>query len=129
MASNPKSKIQNLKSKITWGGGLALLAGAAALAFRPARLIAARVTAITPASPPFASVVLTYGPGLAPTSVIVDVLDRDGNSGSATVAGTQLFVEIPLSGTLSDHHRVVATSTYRLLGMPLTLVREFDDRR
>jgi hypothetical protein len=118
-----------MKQRLFWGGGLALLAGAAALAFRPARMIAASVTAITYASPPFASVVLTYGPGLAPTSVIVDVRDRDGNSGSATVAGAQLFVEIPLSGALNGHYRIVATATYRLLGMPLSLVREFDDRR
>src|SRR5215468_149644 len=116
---------RNPKSQFVWGGALALLVGAAALVFRPARMLAARVTAITPSSPPFASVVLTYGPGLAPTSVIVDVFDRDGNSGSATVAGVQLFVEIPLSGGLSGHHRIVATATYRLLGMPLTIVREF----
>lgn len=102
-----------------------LLAAVAALAFRPARLLAARVTTIVPGSPPVASVALTYGPGMAPASVIVDVLDRDGHGGSATVPGAQLFLEVPLIGALSGAHCVTATATYRLLGVPLTLVREF----
>ncbi|MFL5802605.1 MAG: hypothetical protein ACJ8CR_12800 [Roseiflexaceae bacterium] len=114
-----------MKQRLLWSAGLALLAGTAALALRPARLLAARVTATTPGSPPVANVVLTYGLGLAPASVIVDVLDSGGNGGSATIDGTQLFIEIPLSGALASGHRVTTTATYRLLGVPLTVVREF----
>jgi hypothetical protein len=114
-----------MRRRFFWSAGLALLAGAAALAFRPARLLAARVTAITPGSPPLANIALAYGPGLAPASVIVDVLDRAGNGGSATVDGAQLFLELPLSSALSGDPRITTTATYLLLGMPLTVVREF----
>jgi hypothetical protein len=114
-----------MKRRFFWSAGLALLAGAAAMAFRPARLIVARVTAITPGSPPLASIALAYGPGLAPASLIVDVLDRGGNGGSATIAGAQLFLELPLSGPLTTDHRITTTATYLLLGRPLTVVREF----
>jgi hypothetical protein len=111
--------------RLLWSAGLALLAGVAALAFRPARMLVARVTAITPGSPPVASVALAYSSGLAPASVIVDVLDGLGAGGSATVAGTQLFLEVPLIGALSGDLHVTTTATYRLLGVPITLVREF----
>src|SRR5262245_10163886 len=99
-----------MKRRLLWSAGLAALAGAVALALRPARLLAAKVTAITPGSPPVANVMLAYGPGLAPASVIVDVLERDGNGGSATIDGTQLFLEIPLSGALSSSYSVTATA-------------------
>jgi hypothetical protein len=117
--------MESMRQRLLWISGLAALLGAAALAFRPARLLGARVTAVTPGSPPVASVALAYGPGLAPSSVIVDVLDSDGNGGSATIGGAQLFLEIPLSGALRSRRRVTATATYLLLGRPLTVVREF----
>jgi hypothetical protein len=87
----------------------------------------ARVTAITPGAPPAASVVLTYGIGAMPARLIVDVADDAGSSGSATVDGDQLFVDIPLIGTPSREYRVTATATYRVLGRPFTVVREFAD--
>ena len=114
-----------LRRQLLWGAGAALLAGAGARALRPARLLGAKVTAITAGNPPTASVVLTYGPGMLPSSVVVDVLDRAGHGGSATIAGTQLFLELPLIGMLGSDHHVTTTATYRLLGMPLTFVDEF----
>jgi hypothetical protein len=62
---------------------------------------------------------------MLPSSVVVDVLDRAGHGGSATIAGTQLFLELPLIGALGSDHHVTATATYRLLGMPLTFVDQF----
>jgi hypothetical protein len=115
----------SMKRLFLWCGGLALLAGVAARWVRPARLASARVTAITPAAPPAASVALTYGLGAMPARVIVDVADEVGGGGSATVEGDQLFLDVPLIGEPSRDYRVTATATYRVLGRPFTVVREF----
>jgi hypothetical protein len=104
---------------------LALLAGAVARWVWPARLRLARVTAITPGAPPTASVALTYSFGAMPARVIVDVDNNAGCGGSATVAGDQLFLEVPLIGAPSPDYRVTTTATYRLLGRPLTVIHKF----
>jgi|HigsolmetaAR201D_1030396.scaffolds.fasta_scaffold04384_8 hypothetical protein len=114
-----------LKGPILWYTGAVCFLGAALWAIRPARLIHANVSTITPGEPPIANVVLTYGSGALPISVVVDVVDQTGHGGSATVAGTQAFLEIPLNGTPSDTYRVTATVTYQLLGMPLTIINTF----
>jgi hypothetical protein len=57
--------------------------------------------------------------------VIVDIAGRNGSSGSATVDGDHIFVEVPLADTLGDSYRVTATATYRVLGKARTVVREF----
>lgn len=112
------------KPYLFWGSLLALLSGAIALA-RPARLLAARVTAVTPGDPPTASVGLTYGRGVPPATLIVDVYGSDGSGGSATIDGRQLFAEVPIAGTLSGEYHVTTTAAYRVLGVLRTSVREF----
>lgn len=112
------------KRYLVWGGALAML-GAAAIA-RPARLVSARLSALTPGAPPTANITLVYGSGALPVSVIVDVYDRNGGGGSATIPGAQLFVEIPISGNLAGDYRLTVTATYRLMGRPWTRVREFE---
>jgi hypothetical protein len=116
-----------MKRLLLWCGGLALLAWVVARGVRPARLTSAKVTAITPGGPPTASVALTYGAGVIPARVIVDVADEAGSGGSATVDGEQMFLDVPLTGAPSGSYRVTTTATYRLLGRPLTVVREFTD--
>src|SRR5262245_26308418 len=106
------------------GGILALLGGAVAR-LRPALLLTAKVTALTLDTPPTAGVALRYGSGSAPVSLIVDVYDQDGNGGSATIPGDQLFLEVPLIGAFGGSYRLTTTATYRLLGRPWTNVREF----
>jgi hypothetical protein len=114
-----------MKRLLLWCGGLALLAGVVARWVRPARLASARMTAITPGAPPTANVALTYRAGAMPASVIVDVVDEQGNGGSATVDGDQMFIDVPLSGAPSGSYRVTATATYMVLGRPLTVMRQF----
>jgi hypothetical protein len=113
------------KQYFFWGSVLALLASGLVRWLRPAFLLGAKVTAITPGDPPTASVALTYGAGLAPASVIVDVCNRDGSGGSATVEGRQIFLEVPLVGATDADYRIMTTATYRMLGRPRTVVREF----
>jgi hypothetical protein len=114
------------KRYYVWGGILGLLAGSMlALVTRPARLLNARVTAVTPGVPPIASVALTYGFGAAPVSVIVDVLGRDGSGGSATIEGGQVFQEVPINGALDGEYRITTTAFYRILGKLRIDVRQF----
>jgi len=108
-----------------WAGATALLAGVVARWIRPARLLDTRITAITPGAPPTASVVLSYARGAMPARVIVDIADRDGNRGSATIDGERMFVEVPLDGMLANSQRITTTATYRVLGMLWTVVSEF----
>jgi hypothetical protein len=114
-----------MKRLFLWCSGLALLAGVAARWIWPARLALARVTAITPGTPPRASVALTYSTGAMPARVIVDIVDDAGGGGSATVEGDQLFLEVPLIGLPSRDYRVTVTATYRLLGRLFTVVHKF----
>src|SRR5689334_1274353 len=108
-----------MKPKIFfWGGTLGLLAGALAYLARPAALKSASITATTPGNPPTASVALDYGGGALPAHVIVDLRDGANNGGSATVDGKQLFLEVPLAGTLGDGCSVTVTASYRLLSRP-----------
>jgi hypothetical protein len=114
-----------MKRLLLWCSGLALLAAVAARWIWPARLNLARVTAITPGAPPTASVALTYSVGAMPARVIVDVTNDAGGSGSATVDGDQLFLDVPLIGALSRDYNVTVTTTYQLPGRLFTVVREF----
>src|SRR5262245_3470879 len=101
-----------MKRVLLWIGGLALLGGVAARWLRPARITSAKVTAITPGTPPTASVALTYSTGALPLRMVVDVADTAGGGGSATVDGDQLFLAIPLIGTPARDYRVITTATY-----------------
>lgn len=98
---------------------IALLITAAALSFlawraRPARIVDARVTATAPGEPPTAHISLTYGRGLPPASVIIDVSDGDGATlGSVTAPGGRMLLELPLSRA-ADSYRVAATAYHRL---------------
>lgn len=106
-------------------GGIVALLGGAIARLRPALVLTAKVTALTFDTPPTASVVLRYASGSMPISLIIDVYDRDGNGGSATIPGDQLFIEVPVIGAFGGSYRLTTTATYRLLGQPWTSVREF----
>lgn len=81
---------------------------------RPARIVDARVTATAPGAPPIAHVSLTYGRGLPPAAVIVDVSDEAGAVlGSATVPGGRMLLELPVMRTARGYH-VAATAYHRL---------------
>src|SRR5437867_1005245 len=107
------------------GGVVGMGCGLLALLVRPARLRAARVTAVIGGAAPLAGVALTYGQGVPPLSVIVDVRGSAGGAGSATVDGRQQYVEVPIAGALGDICVVTATASYRVLGALRVSVREF----
>ena len=114
-----------MKRVLLWCGGLVMLGWVAARWLRPAQITSAKVTAITPGAPPTASVALAFSAGALPLRMIVDVADTAGGGGSATVDGDQLFLDIPLIGTPARDYRVTTTATYRVLGRPHTVVRQF----
>jgi hypothetical protein len=70
-------------------------------------------------------VALTYGAGTLPALTIVDLAGAAGCGGSATIDGDQMFLDIPLIGAPSHNYCVTVTATYRVLGRPFTIVREF----
>lgn len=90
---------------------VALIAGA-----RPARLRLARVTHVSAATPPMASISLLYARGARPQCVVLDVTGARGAAGSATITGDQEFVEAPLAGIPGGPYRVDATLAYRIGG-------------
>ncbi len=89
----------------------ALIAGA-----RPARLRLARVTHVSAATPPVASISLLYARGARPQWVVLDVTGSYGATGSATIGGDQEFVEAPLAGVPGGPYRIEATLAYRIGG-------------
>lgn len=114
-----------MRRLIVWSSAVALSVVGYLRWVRPAQLAAAKVTSLTPGTPPTASVVLTYGIGAMPARVIVDLADDAGNGGSATVDGDHVFVEVPLIGALTRTYRITITAAYRVLGHLFTVVREF----
>ena len=47
------------------------------------------------------------------------------STGSATIDGEQLFIEIPLIGPVSDRYYIRATLAHRILGQLRILTQEF----
>jgi hypothetical protein len=86
---------------------------------RPAPIASARVTAVTPGSPPVAHVALSYAPGARPVSVIIDVAGQ-GCAGSATLDGLTLYADLPLVGQLTEPLHVHTAAVYRILGLTIT---------
>jgi hypothetical protein len=115
----------NRKQYALLGSLLGLLAGLLVYWSRPAPLKSARVTVVTSGDPPTASVALRYGAGAVPARVIVDLASDTGGSGSATVDGKQMFLEVPLVDAPSDRYRITTTATYRVAGRLHIVVRDF----
>ncbi len=103
-----------MRTQLFWLGSAALL-GAAVWRGRPAPLLRVHMVACMPGSPPTARLTLKYGMGVRPQSVILDVEGPRG-SGSATIGGSQEFVDVPIIGELDNQPRITATAAYRVLG-------------
>lgn len=91
----------------------------------PARMAAARLTAITGTRPVLAEISWRYGRGVLPASVIFDLVWEHGASGSVTVDGDAWEAEIPFGSTLAGPYTLTAHATYRILSRPQTLVYRF----
>jgi hypothetical protein len=113
------------KRYLFWGSAMVLF-GAALMRMRPTGLLGAKVTAVTPGDPAAAHIMLSYGTGAPPLSVILDLSGRDGGAGRATIDGEQIFLDIPISGELGSDYRITTTATYRIAGMFWTSTREFE---
>lgn len=101
-----------------WGAiSIGVLAAVALIvSARPARLRLARVTHVSAATPPVASVSLLYARGARPQFVVLDITGAHGAVGSATITGDQEFVEAPLTGAPGGPYRIDATLAYRIGG-------------
>lgn len=108
--------------------GIGVLAAAALIAgARPARLRLVRVTHVSPAPPPVASLSLLYARGARPQFVVLDIAGAHGASGSATISGDQEFVEAPLAGVPGGPYRIDATLAYRIGGFLMLRQTTFED--
>lgn len=102
-----------------WIGG-GMLAGTLALfRLRPALLHDARVTDVE--SRPGQNYSLArlswhYRPGARPVSLIIDLTDEQGNSGSLTIDGERTSGAIPVAAPLHGNYALTATSVHRLAG-------------
>jgi hypothetical protein len=103
-----------MQKQFFWLGGAVLL-GVAVWRGRPAPMLRVHMVARMPGSPPVARLTLKYGTGARPQSVILDVEGPDG-AGSATIGGSQEFVDVPIIGELDSQPRITATAAYRVLG-------------
>ncbi len=101
----------------------ALIAGA-----RPARLRLARVTHVSAATPPVASISLLYARGARPQFVVLDIIGAHSATGSATIGGDQEFVEAPLAGIPGGPYRIEATLVYRIGGVLMLRRVSFAER-
>ncbi|HEU5014233.1 MAG TPA: hypothetical protein VFT66_17045 [Roseiflexaceae bacterium] len=104
-----------MQKQFFWLGGALALLGAAVWRGRPAPMLRVHMVARMPGSPPVARLTLKYGTGARPQSVILDVEGPDG-AGSATIGGSQEFVDVPIIGELNSQPRITATAAYRVLG-------------
>ncbi len=92
---------------------------------RPVGIQYARVTAVSPGSPPVAHVAVSYAAGARPVSTIVHVQSADC-TGSATIAGITMYVDIPLIGIPSSPLVVDTTAIYRSFGRTLIVEQRFE---
>ena len=97
--------------------GIGVLAAAGLIVgARPARLCLVRVTHVSTAIPPVASVAFRYARGARPQFVVLDVTGVHGATGSASIGSDQEFVDIPLTGVPGAPYRIEATLIYRVGG-------------
>ena len=103
--------------------GLGLAAVTAAFG-RPARLRGAALVPSEDSGAPDAEVALAYTCGLRPARVIIDIHSLLG-SGSATAAGDDDHVIVPLSAPLGSEYAITVRTATRLFGQLWTHQRHF----
>jgi hypothetical protein len=107
--------------------GLALWMARATLL--PAAVRNARLSGLSGAGPVYAELSWTFGAGARPISVIFDIELPQGAAGSVTTDGEALEAEVPLIGAPAPGpYALTASATYRILGLPRTVVYRFSGR-
>lgn len=116
----------NLRRIVLVGTGVFAAATVAHFTLRTARIRSARVASLSTGDGVYyAHVMWTYGSGVRPISVIVDVTAGNGAGGSLTTDGEMISGKIPLSMSFDGPYTVSFTATYRILGRARTAVRTF----
>ena len=115
-----------LKRNLLIGGAALAAVGGIGYLARRAEIHSANVVSFGGDGAPSARLMLSYGDGSRPLSVIIDLVSASGASGSATIEGDATEATIPLSERFSGFYTITTTATYRLLGLPSVSVRTFE---
>jgi hypothetical protein len=91
---------------------------------RPARLLIARVTAVSPGAPWVAHIMLNYGPGALPISTVV-ALESASARGSMTVGGLTRYADILLEGQPTTPFVVHTLVVHRRYGRTIEMKQSF----
>lgn len=114
---------------ILWIVGIGLAGVAALLRLRPALLRDARVVRQEPAADGnYTRVYLAwrYRRGARPASLIIDLTDSQGQSGSLTSDGDCEDGSLPLAAPLAAPYTLNITSVHRLAGFPRETRQTFE---
>lgn len=124
MSDTQRAGLQRGLLLAAWAG-LGIWIGRSALI--PARVRDARLSGLSGTGPVYADLAWTFGAGARPVSVIFDIELPGGASGSVTTDGEALEAEVPLIGKpATGRYTLTASATYRILGLPRTLVYRFE---
>jgi hypothetical protein len=89
-------------------------------ALTPAGLRKARIRGASGAGPVYVGFSWGYGAGARPQSIIFDLKLADGGGGSITTDGEATEAEVPFSSAPAGPYRLLATATYRIVGVART---------
>jgi len=112
-----------------WIVGFGLAGAAALLRLHPAQLRHARVVrqeAVADGNYTLVYLAWSYHRGTRPTSLIIDLTDSRGQSGSLTVDGASDNGRIPLAAPLATPCTLSITSVHRLAGFPRETRQTFE---
>jgi hypothetical protein len=99
--------------------GLGLMAGGwlAQVALLPAQVRAMEISQVSGAGPARVGLRWSYGPGVRPISLIIDLVGPGAQSGSLTIGGQATSGEIALLSAPAGPYQLTATATYRIVGV------------
>jgi hypothetical protein len=92
---------------------------------RPARLLIARVTAVSPGTPWVAHVMLNYQPGALPISTVVS-LESATARGSITVGGLTRYADVLIDGEPTTPFIVHTLVVHRRYGRTIEMKQSFE---
>ncbi len=112
-----------------WIVGIGIAGVSALLRLRPALLRDVQVVRQEPATDGNYTLVhlaWRYHPGARPASMIIDLTDSQGQSGSLTSDGERDHGSIPLAAPLAASYTLIVTSVHRLAGFPRETRQTFE---
>ena len=91
----------------------------------PAQVRNIEITGVTGAEPTFVGLRWSYGLGLRPISLIIDLAGQNERGGSLTVSGRAGTGTIPIAAGSAGPYHLSATATYRIVGVVRTHTQQF----